>query len=332
MDSKEIIQQIKNKIYHPVYLLHGEEPYFIDLISDYISENVLEAHEKDFNQTIAYGRDVKPEEIFALAKGFPMMANNQVVIVREAQDIKPPEKVFEMLTDYLENPQKSTLLVFCYKYKKLDGRKKAIKTAQNVGIVFESPKVWDSQVPGLIKTFVKDAGYRIGDKSTMMMTEFIGANLMRMNSELEKLYMFTKKGDEITPEIIEKNIGISKDFNVFELYKSLGTKKHDVTFKIIHYFGENSKENPPQKIIPMLFSFFNKIMVVHNTGVSPNRNSYGNKEDEYIAGARNYSIPKLIKIFDILREFDLKSKGVNSDKVSDDQLLMEMIIKVAYVQ
>lgn len=332
MDYKEIIQQIKNKIYHPIYLLHGEEPYFIDLISDFISENVLASHEKDFNQTIVYGRDVKPEEIFALAKGFPMMANNQVVIIREAQDVKPPEKLFELMSDYLENPQKTTLLVFCFKHKKLDGRRKVVKTAQSIGLLYESAKVWDNQIPALIKTFVKEAGYRIGDKATLMMNESIGTNLSRMNSELEKLYMFTKKGDEITPEIIEKNIGISKDFNVFELYKSLAQKKHASTFKIIQYFGENNKENPPQKIIPMLFSFFNKILMVHNTGVSPNRNSFGNREDEYLVGAKNYSIDKIIKIFDILREYDLKSKGVNSDKISDDQLLMEMIIKVAYVQ
>lgn len=336
MTYKDIIQQVKSKIFYPIYLLHGEEPYFIDLISDYIEDNALDPADRDFNQTVIYGRDVKPSELFAMAKGFPMMANYQVIIVKELQELKAPvDKFYEMLQDYLENPQKSTILVLCHKYKKFDARRKFLKIAQKIGMVYETPKVWDNQVPGWIQTFVQEDGYRIGDKATMMMAEFVGNNLSRVANELKKLYILTEKGAEITPESIEINIGISKDYNVFELYKSLGAKKHDTSFKIINYFGQNSKENPPAKIIPMLFSFFNKVMIYHSIEVKSSENlmkALGPQSKDYALAASNYSMAKLIKLFDILREYDLKSKGLKADNISDDQLLKELIIKVAYVQ
>ena len=335
MTYKDIIQQIKSKNFSPIYILHGEEPYFIDLISDYIEDNALDLSERDFNQRVLWGKDVKPAELFAMAKGFPMMANNQVIIVKEAQSITPADKFFEMLQDYLENPQKSTILVLCHKYKKIDARRKFVKVAQNIGVVFETPRVFDDQVSAWVKTFVKEEGYSIGDKAAMMLAEFVGNNLSRVNNELKKLYILTEKGQEITPESIEINIGISKDYNVFELYKSLAAKKHDVTFKIIQYFGQNSKENPPAKIIPMLFFFFNKVLMYQSLEPKSSEAIYkllGSQSRDYVLAASNYNVPKLIKIIQILREYDMKAKGVNADNMADDQLLKEMIIKVAYVQ
>lgn len=335
MTYKDIIQQIKSKNFAPIYLLHGEEAYFIDLISDYIEDNALDPSERDFNQRVLWGKDVKPSELFAMAKGFPMMANNQVIIVKEAQSVSPADKFFELLQDYLEKPQKSTILVLCHKYKKVDARRKFVKIAQSLGVVFETPRIFDDQVPTWIKTFVKEEGYVIGDKAAMMLAESVGNNLSRVNNELQKLYILTEKGAEITPESIEVNIGISKDYNIFELYKSLGTKKHDVTFKIINYFGQNAKDNPPAKVIPILFSFFNKILMYHGLEVRSSDvlfKLFGNQQRDYVTAANNYSMVKVIKVIQILREYDLKSKGVNADNMPDDQLLKEMIIKVAYVQ
>jgi DNA polymerase-3 subunit delta len=336
MTYLEILNQIDKKILQPIYFLHGEEPYYIDVISDYIEEHAIDPSERDFNQTVLYGRDVKSNELFALAKGFPMMSNYQVIVVKEAQDIKPTEVFLELLATYLENPVKSTILVFCHKYKKLDSRKKIAKTIQSVGILFESAKIYDNQVPSWIQAFVKESGYRMGDKGALMLSEYVGNNLSRQTNELRKLFILTEKGSEITPDSIEKNIGISKDYNLFELYKSLGNKNHAVSFKIIDYFGQNLKENPPAKVIPILFSFFNKIMILHSleaktreniakeVGVSPSF------VQDYLTAANNYPILKTIKVISILREYDLKSKGVEADQISGDQLLKELIIKIAY--
>jgi DNA polymerase-3 subunit delta len=338
MTYTEILNQIDKKILYPIYFLHGEEPYFIDVVSDYIEEHALDVSERDFNQTVVYGKDVKPDELFALAKGFPMMANYQVIIVREAQDIRPQDEFIKQLTEYLEKPVRSTILVFCNKYKKLDSRKKAAKLIQTLGVLFESPKIWDNQIPAWAKTFVKENGYRIGDKATLMMAEYVGSNLSRLANEFKKLFILTEKGAEITPDIIEKNIGISKDYNIFELYKSLGSKNHKTTFNIINYFGQNLKENPPAKVIPILFSFFNKIMLFHGVEHKSNENiikytgiTIGQVND-YSNAAKLFSVEKAEKVISILREYDLKSKGIGSSQITGDQLLKEMIIKIAYVQ
>ena len=338
MTHTEILSQIDKKILHPIYFLHGEEPYFIDVISDYIEEHALDESERDFNQTVLYGKDIKPNELFALAKGFPMMANYQVIIVREAQDIRPQDEFISQLTDYLENPMRSTILVFCNKYKKLDSRKKAAKLIQTLGVLFESPKIWDNQIPAWVKTFVKESGYRIGDKATQMMAEYVGSNLSRLANEFNKLFILTDKGAEITPDIIEKNIGINKDYNVFELYKSLGSKNHKATFNIINYFGQNLKDNPPAKVIPILFSFFNKIMLLHGVEAKSKENIMKdagisfNQVQDYSSAATNFPVAKVEKVISILREYDLKSKGIESSQITGDQLLKEMIIKIAYVQ
>jgi len=334
MDYKEIIQKVKQKIFSPIYLLNGVEPYFIDLISNYIEDHALDESERDFNQTVVYGRDVKTPEIIALAKGFPMMASHQVIIVKEAQNIQKADDFFEAVADYLKNPQKSTIFVICFKYKKLDARRKYMKAIQTAGIVYESPTVWDNQVPGWVKTFVKDAGYKIGDKACLLLAESIGANLSRLENELKKLYIFTPKGEEITPDTIEKNIGISKDYNMLELYHAFAGKKHNITFKIIDYFGQNLKENPPEKVIPILFSFFNKVLIYHGLQIkteSELTKLFGYSRTDVAETAKNYSLVKVLKIISTLREYDLKSKGVEAGNIPKDQLLNEMIINIAYV-
>lgn len=332
----DILRKIDKKIFDPIYFLQGEEPYFIDVIADYIEENALEASEKDFNQTIVYGKDIKGDELFAMAKGFPMMANYQVIIVREAQDIRPPEQFLEQLALYLEHPVKTTILVICYKYKKIDSRRKAAKAIATIGTLFESAKVYENQIPRWIQGYVSDHGCRIGDKAALMLTEFIGPNLSRQANELNKLFILTAKGEEITPDSIEKNIGISKDYNMFELYKSLGNRNHANTFKIASYFGHNAKENPPIKVIIMLFSFFNKLLIYHSLdsksndvvakelGISP----YGIQD--YRTAAEKYTAKQTTDVLSILRTYDLMAKGVDAAAMPDDQLMMELIIKVAY--
>ena len=259
MTFDQIIDKLKNKIYYPVYFLAGEEAYYIDEISDYIEKNVLTDTEKEFNQTIIYGRDTSVPAIISAAKRYPMMANYQVVIIKEAQDVQKIEE----LEHYVENPLQSTLLVINYKYKKIDKRKTFSKLVEKKGVLFESKKLYDNQVPEWINNFVSQRGYRITPKATAMLSEYLGTDLSKIVNEISKLILNIPAKAEINENLVEQNIGISKDFNIFELQNALGTRNIVKANQIANYFAASPKENPLVKTILMLFSYFTKLLIYH---------------------------------------------------------------------
>jgi len=235
---KTILADIKNGKTKPIYFLMGEEPYYIDAISKYIEQNLLSEAEKGFNQMVLYGRDVTVDDIIANAKRYPMMAEKQVVIVKEAQDLS---RTMENLLSYALNPQPTTVLVLCYKYKTLDKRKKLAKAVAEKGLLFESKKMYDDKVPDWIRRVLAGRGYTITPKASQMLVEFLGNDLSRISNELEKLQLIIKPGDQITPQLIEENIGISKDFNNFELQNAIGERDIRKAFAIVQYFSQNPK-------------------------------------------------------------------------------------------
>lgn len=334
MKFEQIINDLKNQVYHPVYFLMGEEAFFIDEISDYIEEHVLSEEEQEFNQTIVYGRDVDVATIVSYAKRFPMMANYQVVIVKEAQNINN----IEDLQVYVENPLKSTLLVICYKYKKLDKRKAFTKLVDKKGVLFEGVKLYDNELPAWIVASLSKKGYMILPDASVMLAEYLGSDLSKINSELSKLTINIPVGTTINTGHIEANIGISKDFNVFELQKALTKKDVYKANQIATYFTANPKENPLVVTLSVLYSFFAKILIFHYThdkskanissvlGINP---YFFN---DYAEAIRVYSEPKTKKIISMLRVYDLKSKGVDNNATygSDGELLKELIYKILH--
>ena len=328
----EIIKDLQRKIYYPVYFLSGEEPYYIDLISDYIEENILQPEEKEFNLSVMYGRETNVQNIVDCCKRFPMMSNYQLVIIKEAQDIKE----IETLEKYIENPLSSTILVICYKYHKVDKRKTFAKLIEKKAVLFESAKIYDNQVPAWITAYVKTKGYSINQKAALMMAEFLGTDLSKIVNEVSKIIINYPKGSEITPEQVELNIGISKDFNVFELQKALGTKNVFKANQIVKYFAENEKDNPIVKVIPILYSYFLKVFLFHNlkdrtpnnvaSALSINRMFI----DDYATAAHNFPRQKLRHIFGYLREYDLRSKGVVNASANSGELMKEMIYKILH--
>ena len=257
---EEIARELKNRIYKPVYYLMGDESYYIDRISEYIAQTVLNENEKEFNQTIVYGADTDIATVINAAKRYPMMSKYQVVIVKEAQNIKNIEE----LVYYLQKPLDSTILVLCHKHGTLDRRKKLAAEIEKVGVLFESKKIKDAQLPGFISSYLKRRSVEIEPKASEMMAEFVGADLSRMAGELEKLIITLPRGQKrITPEQIERNIGISKDYNNFELRNALVAKDVFKANQIIKYFEENPKTNPLQMTLSVLFNFFSNLMLAY---------------------------------------------------------------------
>ncbi|MES2544355.1 MAG: DNA polymerase III subunit delta [Bacteroidota bacterium] len=328
----KIVNDIKNGIIKPIYFLMGEEPYYIDKLSDYIEQNILSEEEKGFNQTVLYGRDVTIEDIVGTAKRYPMMAERQVVIVKEAQDLS---RTIDTIEKYAENPMQSTVLVFCYKYKSLDKRKKNLfKQLTSNGIVFESKKLYENQVGQWISRVLQGKEYAIEPKANAMLVEFLGNDLSKINNELEKLQIILPKGSTITPKHIEENIGFSKDFNNFELLNALGSKNQLKAYQIVQYFAENPKENPMVVTTSTVFGFFVKILKYHGLkdrnpktvapilGISP----FFLKD--YDVALKNYPMKKVSQIVATLRDVDVKSKGVGANGLPQHDLLKEMLIGV----
>lgn len=327
----KIVNDIKTGNLKPIYFLMGEEPYYIDKLSDYIEENVLTEDEKSFNQTVFYGRDVTIDDIVGTAKRFPMMAERQVVIVKEAQDLI---KTIENLKSYADNPMPSTVLVFCYKYKVLDKRKSLVKSLSKNGLVFESKKLYENQVGQWITRVLQGKGYAIEPKANAMLVEFLGNDLSKINNELEKLQIILPKGSTISPKHIEENIGFSKDFNNFELIKALGSKNQFKAFQIVQYFAENQKANPIVLTTSMVFGFYVKLLKYHGIkdknpknvaavlGVSPFFLG------DYDVGLKNYPMKKVSQIIAAIREMDVRSKGVGANALPIGDLLKEMLVKV----
>jgi DNA polymerase-3 subunit delta len=329
---EQIQQDLKNQIYYPVYLLHGEESYFIDEISSTIEQTVLNDQEKEFNQTIVYGKDSSIATIISYAKRFPMMANYQVLIVKEAQEL---DKI-EDFQPYVENPLKSTLLVLCYKYGKLDKRKGLYKAIEKNGIAFESPRFYDNKIPDWIAGYVAARKYSISPKAAILLTEFVGNDLSKVVNELQKLFINLPEGTLISEDYVEKNIGISKDYNVFELQKALGSRDVVRANRIILYFAANPRENPLVKVIPILYSWFSKILTYHCL-TDKSRNSVASAlsvnpffVNDYQQAARTFPVGKVVSVISLLREFDLKAKGVDNGSATDGELMKELIFRILH--
>lgn len=331
VELTKIFQEIKNKQVKPLYFLMGEEPYFIDLISDFIEKNVLLEDEKSFNQQILYGLDTKIEEIVASAKRYPMMAEKQVIIVKEAQHLS---RQINNLQQYAENPMNSTVLVFCYKYKTLDKRKKLYKTIKKTGLIFEGKTLYDNKIPEWIKNRSKSMGFTLAQKSIYMLAEFLGNDLAKIDNELNKLKLITPPGVEVTPEIIEKNIGISKDFNNFELQNAIGERNVQKAHRIINYFAQNPKDNPIFFTTAVLFNFLSKLMIYHSLSDKTKGNVASKLGvnpffvNDYISAGRNYPIKKVSGAISFLRDTDMKSKGVGSNSIPQGDLLKELLVKI----
>ena len=331
---EEIARELKNRIYKPVYYLMGEESYYIDRISEYIAQTVLNENEKEFNQTIVYGADTDIATVINAAKRYPMMSKYQVVIVKEAQNIKNIEE----LVYYLQKPLDSTILVLCHKHGTLDRRKKLAAEIEKVGVLFESKKIKDAQLPGFISSYLKRRSVEIEPKASEMMAEFVGADLSRMAGELEKLIItLPREQKRITPEQIERNIGISKDYNNFELRNALVAKDVFKANQIIKYFEENPKTNPLQMTLSVLFNFFSNLMLAY---YAPDKSEQGIanqlglksswQSKDYMVAMRKYSGVKVMQIIGKIRYCDAKSKGVGNPSLEDGDLLRELVYKILH--
>lgn len=329
-EVKQIVTEIKNRNFKPLYFLMGEEAYYIDKISEYIEKNVLIEEEKSFNQVVLYGRDVTIEDIVSNAKRYPMMAEHQVVIVKEAQDLS---RTIEKLSDYAAHPQPTTILVFCYKYKKIDKRKKLYKTIAKNGVIYESKKLYENQVADWIRKILAGAKYSIEPKAAQMLVEFLGTDLGKINNELDKLKLIIPKGEQITADQIEENIGISKEFNNFELRKAVGTKDVVKAHRIINYFTQNPKDNPLVVTISLLFSFFSQVLQYHGLSDKSQRNVASALKinpyfvSDYSDAARNYPMKKVSQVIALLRDADVKSKGVGAANLRAGDILKELLVK-----
>ncbi len=340
MTAADIIKDLSNRKYKPLYLLHGDEPYFIDLVSNYVEHKLLPDAEKGFNQTVLYGKDTDIMTVLNAAKRYPMMADYQVVLVKEAQEMKwgnesDDKKGINPLLSYLENPLTGTILVFCYKYGKFDKRKKTYKAIEKNGIIFESAALYDSKIPAWIETYLIEKGYKINQQASLMLAEYLGNDLSKIVNELDKLMLNVAAGQEITLKHIHDNIGISKEYNVFELQTALSRKDALKVNRIINYFEANPKANPMVLVLGNLNNFFSKVLIYHYSkdrspqnlarelGISP----FFIKD--YEQAARSYPDNKTKQIISYLREYDVKSKGVESNTDAGG-LMKELMFKILH--
>ena len=328
--TNQLITDIKEGKIAPIYFLMGEEPYYIDVVSNYIESHVLQEEEKGFNQIVLYGKEVSIQDIVSNSKRYPMMAERQVVIVKEAQNLI---KTIEQLVDYAKNPQPTTVLVFNYKYKTLDKRMALYKALSKTAVVFESKKIYEEKVPSWIQSFLQSKQISITPKASLMLAEFLGNDLSKITNELNKLEIVMGAKKEITPEIIEQNIGISKDFNNFELQKALGNLDHKKAYQIVQYFAQNSKQHPFVLTTSILYMYFTKLMTLHTVrdrnpgtvakalGVNPYF------VNDYIAVSRNFPMKRISGVLETLRIYDTKSKGVGAN-LSPKDLYNELIYNI----
>jgi DNA polymerase-3 subunit delta len=331
---ENIISDLKKRIFRPVYFLAGEEPYYIDLISDYIEEHVLEEAEKSFNQIIYYGEETSVTVIIETARRFPMMSNHQVIIVKEAQSLR---KIEDLLV-YIENPLKSTILVLNYKYKVLDKRTKLVKSLEASGVYFESERLRDYQIPAWIEKYLMTKGIKTDPNASAMLTEYLGNDLHKIANELQKLLITLPPGKPvITTALIEKNIGISKDYNNFELQKAIGEKNVLKANMIINHFASNQKDNPITLTIASLFSYFSKLLTYHyltdksknNAAAALKVNPYFVKD--YETSAAKYNVSGTVQVINLLRTYDMKSKGFGDVSSEPGDLLKELVFKILHI-
>ncbi|MBK6444476.1 MAG: DNA polymerase III subunit delta [Bacteroidetes bacterium] len=352
MTYDQIIGDLKKKIYSPVYFLQGEEPFYIDQIASYIENEVLSESEKEFNQTVLYGKDLDLPTLISYAKRYPMMANYQVVIVKEAQDIRglagkkdddvPSAKkggkseTKDPFLEYLQKPTPTTILVFCYKYKTIDKRTKAAKTLDKAGIVFESKRIYPDKVPAWVNQYVLSKGHRINPKAAVLMAEYLGADLSRVANEVNKLLLNLKAGDEISAKLVEENIGISKEFNIFELQNALGKRNILKANQIVNYFSANPKANPIQFTLPQLYGYFLKILLLHSISDRSQNNVasilgvHPYFVQDYESAAKAYSRDHCIRNISYIRDYDLRAKGIKASSANDGMLMKELVYRILH--
>ncbi len=333
MEFESILSDLKAKKYKNVYTLTGDEAFFIDKISDHIQKEVLSPDEQEFNLTVLYGRDTEASVLNDTARRFPMMAPYQVVIVKEAQEMDR----LEDLAQYLKKPQPQTILVLNYKYKKLDGRKEVTKLLKKAGVYFESKQLYDNQVPAWIQKYTVDKGYKVEAKAAMMLRDFLGLELSKIANEIDKLIL-TMKGDQkiITPDLVERNIGISKDFNNFELQDALAEKDVLKANRIVDYFAKNPKNNPITVTLITLFSFFSNLMVCYYTqdksenGIASAIGIRPYFAKRYLSAMRIYKPGKVLRIVGEIKKYDAMSKGIGNVSTSHGELLKELVYTILH--
>ena len=332
MTFKQIMDELKSGTYRPVYFLMGEEPYFIDIITKYIAENALPPEQHAFNQLVMYGKDVTVAQIDDTARRFPMMSERLVVIVKEAQNIKN----INNLVHYVQKPLNSTVLVINYKYKSIDKRKKLYKALKKDGVILESKKLYENQIPLWISNYLEEKEFTIEPLASRLLVDNLGSDLEKIANELNKLIIVLKKGSKINSLHIEENIGISKDYNVFELQNALMNRDIMKANRIVKYFGDNPKSTPFIMAINSLYYFFSKILIIHSLkdksqqSVATALKVHPFFAKNYLKAVQTFNLNKLVYIISVLREYDLKSKGVNNNSMTDGELLKEMIFKIMH--
>ena len=325
-----LLKELKADRFSPVYFLHGDEPYYIDLLSNYFEQKVLDETEKAFNLSVLYGRDIDHLAVIDQARRFPMMSRYQVVVIREAQYMRD----LNQLEKYVENPAPETLLVICYKHKKLDKRTKFAKVLASKGILFESKRIYSNKIPGWITSYLKKKKLSIGIKEANLIAEYLGSDLAKISNELDKMILNIEV-DQVSQDDIEKYIGISKDYNIFELQSALATKNTNKAYRILRYFIRDPKNHPMVLIISGLYNYFSKVYLLHGLGNASQRevmqalrlsNQYF--VEEYRVAQRNYPRIKTEAVIRLLRDYDLRSKGVGNDHFTHEALLQEMIYRI----
>ncbi len=338
-DLDSVLNDLKNNKYAPVYFLQGDEPFFIDQVANFIEENALDEASKGFNQMVMYGKDVSIQEVINNARRFPMMSERQVVIVKEAQNISDisKERGAKLLKDYLANPLPSTILVFAYKYKKVDQRTAIGKEIAAKAVFIDTKKLYDNQVPDWIRKYVKSIGLGINDDAAYLIANFIGNNLERVSNEVKKILINLKKDEkEITAAHVRKYIGFSKDFNVFELNKALAYRNVLKVNSIINYFAANPKENPAIMVIAVLYNFFSRLLIIHampdksEKGISSKFRIPFFAAKEYQSAVSIYSRPKTEAIIAYLRNADMQAKGINANAMEDGEILKELMYRIMH--
>lgn len=338
MDFNPLLQAIKKKEFSPLYLLHGEETYFIDQLEAAIEANALQENERSFNETIVYGKDTDYLQVVDAARRFPMMAERQLVLLREAQDMSSLKE----LVKYAENPSPTTVLVISHKHKKLNGNFALTKALKKNGVIFEAKALYENKIPAWISSYLKGKKYSIEPAAANLLAEFLGTSLGKITNELDKLIINLKPGTEISAKIVEDQVGVSKDYNVFELQKAIG--HHDIVkaTRILNYFKGNPKAGPLPMVLGSLYNYFSKVfrlLELQRKGVSKQEimKDLGLRFDfflaDYQASARNFKGGRIVEVFALLREYDLKSKGVNSNLAGkgENELLKEMVWRMMHL-
>ena len=326
---KDIMTALKAGKYASIYFLQGEEPFFIDKISDFIEKNILTIDEQDMNLRVVYGKDTTMKDILIEARQYPFMAERRIVIVKEAQNLK---KDIDLIDSYLKNPPQTTILVFCYKYEKLDGRKKFVQEISKHGVLFSSDTIYQSRMAEWITDYCRSQAMKIDYEAAQILADNLGNDLMRVASEIDKIkILIDGKGDTITSKIIEDNVGINRNFNNFELIKALSTKDYRTVFQIVDYFGKSPKEFAFPKTLSAIYNYFIKVFYFHLIQNKSNADSVALKLgvnkfflNEYRAGISHYSYPKVVSIISAIRSADARQKGFRSASINDCNLLREL--------